>query len=69
MCLGAEVLQNFFTVVFRILSNIYDRAVSKIVKQLSAINYFHKKLHHRCLTGSLMHLCIYVLLFASKFYS
>ena len=38
--------------VFRNLSNMYGGVVVENSEQLSVVNYFRKKLHHRCLTGS-----------------
>ena len=55
--------------VFRTLPRIYERALLR--KQLTAkiVNYFCKKLHHRCLTESCVHLYLYIWrLLARKFY-
>ena len=52
------IIHALYRSVFRILSNIYDGAF--LLKQLTAKSrslFFAKKLHHRCLTGSEIHLC------------
>ena len=52
------IIHAVYRSVFRILSNIYDDAF--LQKQLTAKSrslFFAKRLHHRCFTGSEIHLC------------
>ena len=46
-----EICQRNKSDVPKTLSNICDGTFGDNSLQFSAVNYFHKKLHHRCLTG------------------
>ena len=50
-------------VVFRIFPNVQDVAFSKNSQQLKAVNYFHRKLRLRYLTGLQKRLCKMISLF------